>query len=153
MNPFHFFMDEESFMQQVMVMSLYNQMGHSDKLNARQCHFDEIHEGWMFAGGASCAPRASQRFELSVPGQPSLSINTTTAGSSTRFSDLLQATTDGKIFHSNSSCTHTSDQLGTIPDNAIVDCNPSLYFPLLKVIQKLKARWKQTCWWHSKGHY
>lgn len=42
-------------MQQVMVISLYNQMGHSGKLNAKQCHFDEIHQGWTFAEGASFA--------------------------------------------------------------------------------------------------
>lgn len=44
MNPFHFFKDQESIMQQVVIISLYTQMGHSGKLNTRQCHFYEIHE-------------------------------------------------------------------------------------------------------------
>lgn len=59
MNPFHFLRDQESSMQQVVIISLYNQMGHSGKLNARQCHFYEIREGQMFAEGAPFAPMAN----------------------------------------------------------------------------------------------
>lgn len=151
MNPFCFFRDQESFMQWVTVI-LYNQRGHSSRPNARQCHFGmrSIRDGhlqkkllllckllWQAKGSSS-----------TWQADASLSIDAPTAASI--YPLLRPPLRDHKwqntLFQFQWLHTHLWSAGNIILVNKKVAGNPALYFLLLKVMQELKSRCKQTCW-------
>jgi len=152
MNLFHFFKDQESLMQQVMVMSSYNSIGHSGRPNARQCHFGmkSIRDGhlqkellllcklFQQAEGSSPAFQASPSLSIDAPAEASIYPLLRPPRNNHKWQNIpLQF----QWLH-----THLWSAGNIIPVNKNVACSPALYFLLLKVMQELKSRCKQTCW-------